>query len=56
MKPSERIRDIYLDIKDNNDTVIEDVHKCITSIMNFLDEEYEKKQCHHTKTGSCSNC
>lgn len=42
MKPSEKILKEYEKIKSNMDVPIEDLHKCITAIMRYLDEEFEK--------------
>ena len=44
MKPSKLIKEQYKLIKRHTDTPIEDLHKCITAIMRYLDEEWEKKQ------------
>lgn len=44
MIPSERIKEIYFQERDDEDTEITDLHRCIYSIMKYLDEQYLGKQ------------
>jgi len=47
-KPSERIREEYELIKRKTDSKVEDLHKCLTAVMRYLDEEWSKNQpCKH---------
>ena len=46
MKPSERIREIYQELKEyrNHNNDIDDLRNDIEAIAKYLDEEYEKQQ------------